>query len=109
MGYFEREEWTAGIPTFSSATSPTELRERLKVVHEGTMRDAGALRSLHSFTHKFCREDDRQRNVEVRARSTPLVHHARVTLCPSLLQQCNALGLTSRVPGAALSNGGCLV
>jgi len=67
MGYFSREEWLAGCAVFSSATSMAELRERLKKVHEATVRDAAALRSLHSFTHKFCRENDRARNIELQS------------------------------------------
>lgn len=64
MGYFLREEWLAGGVSFSRVASMSELRERLKKIHESTMRDAGELRGLHSFTHKFCREDERVRNVE---------------------------------------------
>eukprot|EP00966_Prymnesium_polylepis_P278584 6436279-Prymnesium_polylepis.1 len=71
MGYFSREEWLAGCAVFSSATSMAELRDCLKKVHEATVRDAAALRILHSFTHKFRRENERARNIEVRARAAP--------------------------------------
>jgi len=65
MGYFSHEEWLSGRVSFSSASTMGELRDRLKVIHEGTQRDAGALRNLHSFTHKFCRENERARNIEI--------------------------------------------
>ena len=65
MGYFSREEWLRGVPSFGSATSYETLNESLKQVHAQTLRNAAALRELHSFTHKFCREDERARNIDV--------------------------------------------
>ncbi|KAL1508630.1 hypothetical protein AB1Y20_004726 [Prymnesium parvum] len=65
MGYFLHEEWLAGCKSFSSAHSTSELCNLLKAIHDSTLRDPSALRSIHSFTHKFCREDERVRNVEI--------------------------------------------
>ncbi|KAL3930945.1 MAG: hypothetical protein SGPRY_001324 [Prymnesium sp.] len=64
MGYFLHEEWLAGCKWFGGTSSMSELCERLKVVHEATLGDSSAMRNLHSFTHKFCREDERVRNIE---------------------------------------------
>mmetsp|Transcript_36097 Transcript_36097/g.81916 ORF Transcript_36097/g.81916 Transcript_36097/m.81916 type:complete len:223 (-) Transcript_36097:303-971(-) len=64
MGYFSHEEWSNGTLSFSSASSYAELRDRLGAITASTRRDASALRSLHSYTHKFCRVDDRARTID---------------------------------------------
>ena len=64
MGYFTRDEWMSGTAAFGVATTPEALLERLKQVYSLTRRSPEALRDLHSFTHKFCRED-RKKNIDV--------------------------------------------
>jgi len=65
MGYFSQEEWLEGSSSFSICSSHSDICDRLKAIFAGTTGNATALRTLHSFTHKFCREDERVRNIDV--------------------------------------------
>ena len=68
MGYFSREEWQSGLHKLGSVTTEAELKERLEDIHKSTLRDPDALRELHIFAHKFCREE-RKKNIDVRCQS----------------------------------------
>eukprot|EP00322_Chrysochromulina_rotalis_P016846 CAMPEP_0115855222 /NCGR_PEP_ID=MMETSP0287-20121206/14431_1 /TAXON_ID=412157 /ORGANISM="Chrysochromulina rotalis, Strain UIO044" /LENGTH=221 /DNA_ID=CAMNT_0003309369 /DNA_START=13 /DNA_END=678 /DNA_ORIENTATION=- len=67
MGYFSREEWTRGADRgLGVATSHEELKKALKEIYSAAREPRGIdqLRSLHSYTHKFCREE-RKKNIDV--------------------------------------------
>lgn len=69
MGYFTREEWVAGNTTLGGATSNETLLENLKAVYAAVRgsRSMEDLRALHKFTHIFCRDEPRKKNIEVGA------------------------------------------
>ncbi len=82
MGYFSREEWLSGLDKLGSITSEAELKERLEQIHATTLREADALRELHQFTHKFCREE-RKKNIDVSQRSQPIwTRHSQLQSYP---------------------------
>jgi len=67
MGYFSREEWKRGAERgLGSATSYEELKQLLQTICVAVREPRGAeqLRSLHAYTHKFCREE-RKKNIDV--------------------------------------------
>lgn len=64
MGYFSHSEWQSGLGKLGSVASEAELKERLEDIHKSTLRDPDALRELHIFAHKFCREE-RKKNIDV--------------------------------------------
>jgi hypothetical protein len=80
MGYFSREEWLSGVPKVGSVTSEAELKERVQELHKSTLRDPDALRELHQFAHKFCREE-RKKNIDVRPARGPLACGPLAPLC----------------------------
>ena len=90
MGYFSHEEWSNGTLSFSSASSYAELRDRLGAITASTRRDASALRSLHSYTHKFCRVDDRARTIDVRRRFGRVRRQGRDVM-PAAGGRCDAI------------------
>ena len=47
-------------------------QERAEEIHKSSLREPEALRELHQFAHKFCREE-RKKNIDVRR--TPLTPH----------------------------------
>jgi len=65
MGYFSREQWTSGAPKLGAAGTAEALKERLGAVHNATLRDIEKLRDLHKFAHKFCRENERRKNIDL--------------------------------------------
>lgn len=64
MGYFTQTEWLSASPTFGSCTSNKDLVEQLQAVHRACRSIMEQRRSLHMFTHKFCRED-RKKTIDV--------------------------------------------
>jgi len=64
MGYFSREEWLSAVGKVGDVTSEAELKERVGSIHKSSLREPEALRELHRFAHKFCRED-RKKNIDV--------------------------------------------
>ena len=106
MGYFSQEEWLEGSSWFSICSSHSDICDRLKAIFAGTTGNATALRTLHSFTHKFCREDERVRNIDVRAHSALLPAIAHVLPHGALRVsgdrpsvQCTACVISSAAPG----------
>jgi hypothetical protein len=60
MGYFSREEWKHGAAQgLSAATSYESLKQLITEIYSAlrSSRSMDQLRSLHAYTHKFCRED----------------------------------------------------
>ena len=65
MGYFSREEWKRGAERgLACTTSFDDLRTTLSSLYTTARRTDAQLRSLHAFTHKFCREE-RRKNIDV--------------------------------------------
>jgi len=64
MGYFSREEWLSAVGKVGDVTSEAELKERMDGIHKRSLREPEALRELHRFAHKFCREE-RKKNIDV--------------------------------------------
>jgi len=64
MGYFSREEWLSAVAKLGDVTSEAELKERAEEIHKSSLREPEALRELHQFAHKFCREE-RKKNIDV--------------------------------------------
>jgi len=96
MGYFSREEWMRGAERgLSAATSMAELKGLLQTkntaIRQGGRAADEQLRSLHAFTHKFCREE-RKKNIDVSAATTmlELVHGSTFPKhIPSLCEYLN--------------------
>ena len=59
------------------APAPLHLpQERVEEIHKSSLRESEALRELHQYAHKFCREE-RKKNIDVsRAPLTPCGRHA---------------------------------
>ena len=66
MGYFTREEWLTGQQNLGVATSNETLVEQLQAIYAAVRKNTEQLRSLHRFTHQFCREE-RKKNIDVGA------------------------------------------
>ena len=94
MGYFAREEWQKGLPKLGSVTSEAELKERLEEVHKSTLSDPDALRELHVFAHKFCREE-RKKNIDVRRTRPPRLRGCGAPASPAPPQVPSAQAASS--------------
>ena len=71
MGYLTREEWNKGVPALGGATSNEALLDELRAVYASARKNSTQLRSLHRYTHTFCRED-RRKNIDA-AVAIPMV------------------------------------
>ena len=106
MGYFSREEWSAGQPILGNATSTDALLDTLKAVYAATRRNVDELRRLHKFTHSFCRED-RKKNVDA-STAIPMLQLLHGTAFPdhvpkmcTFLEVCTPRGRESHSLGAS--------
>jgi len=64
MGYFTKDEWSKGASALGRAQSPAQLKECLQDVYLRTRQNKERLRDLHKYTHKFCKEDDKRKNID---------------------------------------------
>ena len=65
MGYLTHQEWETGAGRLGGASSAAELQKELQALFQALLGDIERFRDLHSFTHRFCREDPRRKNIDV--------------------------------------------
>ena len=82
MGYFSREEWLSAVGKVGDVTSEAELKGRVEEIHKSSLREPEALRELHQFAHKFCREE-RKKNIDVRPHTPHAPRHGHRCLHPN--------------------------
>ena len=71
MGYITRDEWNNGAAALGASTSLESLMDELRAVYASARKNSTQLRSLHRYTHAFCRED-RRKNIDA-AVAIPMV------------------------------------